>query len=431
MITPRLSRRVFLQACAAVTATLALPPQYVARMAAAVEAAPRLPVVWLRGAGCGGDTEAFLRAAEPTTSTLLFDLLSIEMHDGLAAAADPRDLAVRAAALRAGHGGYLLFLEGAVPGEGTGAATVGGRSFREIAATLADGALATIALGTCAVDGGIAAAAGGATGAGGVGGMVPAGRFVALPGCPVNVANLTGTIVHYLTFKELPPTDLRGRPLFAYGALVHNECGRRPHFEFGEFVQAWGDEGAQKGWCLYKMGCKGPETFSPCASVRYAGGTSWPVKSGAPCVGCHTPGFWDANAPFAERLPPPIAPVPGVTVDQVGQAAVLGVGALIVAHAGASTVRAKRNGYLAARRAHAAAGPATEPALKPEAPAESVQGITAPAPTAREGDAPNGIAQPPGPALQPGPAVPSESVQDIIQAPAPGEPADPQEGEWP
>ncbi len=160
-------------------------------------------------------------------------------------------------------------------------------------------------------------------------------------------------------FKELPPTDGRARPLFAYGALIHNECGRRPHFEFGEFVQDWGDEGAQKGWCLYRMGCKGPETFAPCASVRYAEGTSWPVKSGAPCVGCHTPGFWDANAPFTSRLPPPAAFVPDITVDQVGQAAVAAVGLAVVAHGSASIVRAKRNQHLAAK---AATGTQAQPA---------------------------------------------------------------------
>ena len=100
--------------------------------------------------------------------------------------------------------------------------------------------------------------------------VVPDAQLINLPGCPVNVANLTATIVHYLTFKQFPATDSRHRPLFAYGGLIHNQCERRAHFEFGEFALAWGDEASQKGWCLYKMGCKGPETFSNCPTVRYA-----------------------------------------------------------------------------------------------------------------------------------------------------------------
>lgn len=137
-------------------------------------------------------------------------------------------------------------------------------------ATVCGGARATIAVGSCAFDGGIAAAAGGPTGAVGVAALAPATALVNLPGCPVNVANLAAAIVHYLTFRELPPDDGRGRPLFAYGGLVHNQCERRAHFEFGEFVLGRDDEAAQKGWCLYRMGCKGPETFANCPTAERA-----------------------------------------------------------------------------------------------------------------------------------------------------------------
>ena len=42
----------------------------------------------------------------------------------------------------------------------------------------------------------------------------------------MNVVNLTATIVHYLTFQELPPRDRLGRPYFAYGKEIHEECER-------------------------------------------------------------------------------------------------------------------------------------------------------------------------------------------------------------
>jgi hypothetical protein len=174
----------------------------------------------------------------------------------------------------------------------------------------------------------------------------------------MNAANLAATLVHFLTFRALPAADSRGRPLFAYGALLHNLCERRPHFEFGEFVLDWGDEGAQKGWCLYKMGCKGPQNFSNCATVRYDEGTSWPVQAGHGCIGCHMPGFWDQMGPAYARLPSWLPFNPDVSVDSAGMLLVGGVAALAVGHGAASMVRARRRAASERRLAAAAvAGP--------------------------------------------------------------------------
>jgi hydrogenase small subunit len=185
-------------------------------------------------------------------------------------------------------------------------------------------------------------ASGGPTGAVGVRDLLPGKTVINLPGCPMNVQNLTATIVHYLTFKEFPALDAAGRPLFAYGQLIHDQCERRAHFESGEFVMAWGDEGARKGWCLYKMGCKGPETLANCPTAQFNDSTSWPVKAGHGCVGCTMPRFWDEMSPFYERLPA----VPGfandVTADQVGLGLLGTVAGLTAVHAGASYARSRR-----------------------------------------------------------------------------------------
>jgi hydrogenase small subunit len=350
------SRRSFLKLCVTMTGVLALPAAYAPRVAAAVAAAPRMPLIWLRGQGCGGDTEALLRGANPTTAELLLDLLSVDYHDALAMSSAAGAAKAQADLLAHSPSGYFLVVEGAIPTAENGAyLTIGGRAFGDVVREVAAGAVATIAVGSCASDGGLSAASGG-TGGLGVGGVIPDARLITLPGCPINVENLTATILHYLTFNELPPTDGRGRPLFAYGNLIHNQCGRRSHFEFGEFVQAWGDEGAQKGWCLYKMGCKGPETFANCPAVRYASGTSWPVKAGAACIGCTSPGFWDAMSPFSRRLPSPLPFAPDISADQIGQALVGGVGVLVAAHA---TTTFARSRLAHARNAHAT-GPAAD-----------------------------------------------------------------------
>jgi hydrogenase small subunit len=335
-----ISRRTFIKFCAAMTGALALPATYAPRIAAAVGSAPRVPIVWLRGQGCGGDGEALLRAARPTVAELFLELVSVDYNEAtMAPAGAAADLALTSS-MEAYPNGYLAVVEGAVPTADDGNFGMsGGRVLRDTLREVCDGALATIAVGSCAFDGGLAAASGGRTGAVGVGSVVGTDRLVNLPGCPVNAENLTATIVHYLTFNELPPRDMRGRPLFAYGGLVHNQCERRSHFEFGEFVLAWGDEAAQKGWCLYKMGCKGPEAFANCPTVGYADGATWSVKAGHGCIGCTMPAFWDTMSPFYQRLPSPIPFAPDLTVDQVGLAAVAGVASLTAAHGAASYAR--------------------------------------------------------------------------------------------
>ena len=407
LLERRVSRRSFLSLCAAITAVLALPPAYAPRVAAAVAAAPRMPVIWLKGQGCGGDTEAFLRADNPSTAELLLDLLSVDYHQALMVPSGAASTAARTATMQQYPNGYFAVVEGAVPTADDGVyLTIGGRPFADIVREVCAGAVATIAVGSCAFDGGLAGAAGGATGARGVGQVVSGARFVALPGCPVNVENLAATIVHYLTFKELPPTDGRGRPLFAYGGLIHNQCGRRSHFEFGEFVQSWGDEGAQKGWCLYKMGCKGPQSFANCPSARYGSGTSWPVRAGAACIACTMPGFWDAMSPFSRRLPSPIPMAPELTVDQAGAALVGGVGVLVAAHGTATMARSRVRRARADRASRASSSGVAATPVEAAVPSGTTSAEPAPdsAPAPDSGPAPDSA-----PAPDSGPAPDGES----------------------
>ena len=138
-----------------------------------------------------------------------------------------------------------------------------------------------------------------------------------LGGCPHNPANTAAVLVHYLTFHDLPALDEYNRPLFVRGTSP-DQCERRAHYDAGRFVEEWGDEGHRKGYCLYKMGCKGPEATYNCPTVRWNDGTSWPVKAGHGCIACASHRFWDTKSPFYKRLPS----VPGfgvdVTADQIG-----------------------------------------------------------------------------------------------------------------
>jgi NiFe hydrogenase small subunit HydA len=104
--------------------------------------------------------------------------------------------------------------------------------------------------------------------------------------------------VYYLTNSALPPLDAESRPTFAYGLKVHDKCHRRPHFDAGQFALDWSDPNVAQGWCLFQLGCRGPETYSNCPTVKWNDGTNWPVGAGHPCIGCTNKSFWDTESPF-------------------------------------------------------------------------------------------------------------------------------------
>ena len=79
------SRRDFLKFCGLMAATLALPAVETPRIARALTAATRLPVVWLGFLECTGDTESFLRASNPTITSILLDLISLNYHETMMA----------------------------------------------------------------------------------------------------------------------------------------------------------------------------------------------------------------------------------------------------------------------------------------------------------------------------------------------------------
>ena len=94
--------------------------------------------------------------------------------------------------------------------------------------------------------------------------------------------------------------DANNRPMMFYGSSVHDQCERREHFDNGEFAPSFDSEEARNGWCLYELGCKGPDTMNNCPKVKF-NGTNWPVGAGHPCIGCSEPGFWDKLSPFYEN----------------------------------------------------------------------------------------------------------------------------------
>jgi hydrogenase small subunit len=339
--------------CTLMAGVLALPMDKISDIAAALQEAQRPPVIWLEFQDCAGCTEAFLRASHPTAADLVLDVISLDYHETIMAPSGEAAEAAKQSTIDAG--GYILMVEGSIPTKDNGLyCCIGGRTAEALLAEAASNAVAVISVGSCACFGNIPAANPNPTGAVGVRDLVRNVPVVNMSGCPVNTVNLTGVIVHYLTFGSLPALDELGRPHFAYGERIHDHCPRRSHFDAGQYVREWGDEGHRLGWCLYRMGCKGPQTYHNCPTVEYNDGTNWPIKAGHGCIGCSEPRFWDTMTPFYRRLPD----VPGfnveTTVDRVGigltAAAVVGMGA----HAIGSAVRRRQ-------RAEDEAAPVDEP----------------------------------------------------------------------
>lgn len=328
------SRRDFVRFCGLMATMLALPKSAGAQMAKAIETTKKPILVWLEFQDCAGNSESFLRAGRPTVADIILDVLSVDYHETLMAAAGHQAEQNLQGVVDNHRGEYLAVVEGSIPTGANGAyCTIGGRSALDIARQVCSGAAATIAIGTCAAYGGIPAAAPNPTGALGVTDALPELKTVVnMPACPANGENLAALLVYYLTYQRWPPLDHYRRPLFAYGKSIHDACERRAHFDAGQYVEQWGDEGHREGYCLYKVGCKGPVTFQNCPNIGWNEGTNWPIGCGHPCIGCAEPDFWDKMTPFYAHL----EGIPGFNIhsniDRVGLWATAGVGAAFAAH---------------------------------------------------------------------------------------------------
>ena len=334
-----LTRRDFLKFCSALTTLLALPGNAAAQIAASLWRKPKPPVVYLEFQDCAGCTESLLRSPSPTIAQIVLSDVSLNYHETIMAAAGKQAEEAKQQTIR--EGGYLLMVEGSVPVGTRAACCIGGRSAVDLLKEAAAKAAAIVSVGNCACFGNIPAADPNPTGAVGVWDVVSGVSIVNMAGCPPNPANLAALVAHFITFRDLPKMDNLNRPLFAYGGRIHDYCERRAHFDAGRYVEAWGDEGHRLGWCLYKMGCKGPATFHNCPSIRWNLATSWPVGAGHGCVGCSEIRFWDRMTPFYERLPEAAVIHTKVDLNSIAKWMAVASAAGVAGHAVGSSIRGK------------------------------------------------------------------------------------------
>lgn len=314
-------RRDFLKFCTMTAAVMGLESTAVGRVVSALETKPRLPVLWLHGLECTCCSESFIRSSHPIAQDVVLNMLSLDYDETLQAAAGHQVEEIRRDIMARYPGQYVLAVEGNAPTKDGGVyCTVAGETFEKILLETAEKARFVVAWGSCASNGCVQAAAPNPTGARPVHELVHGKPIVKVPGCPPIAEVMTGLLAYVLTFDRLPELDRVGRPKMFYGRRIHDKCYRRSFFDAGQFVEHWDDEGARKGWCLYKMGCRGPTTYNSCSTIKWNNGVSFPIGSGHGCIGCSEENFWD-DGPFYERLAK--APLPGVesTPMKIGKVA--------------------------------------------------------------------------------------------------------------
>ncbi|HEY0463766.1 MAG TPA: hydrogenase small subunit, partial [Polyangiaceae bacterium] len=286
-------RRAFLEFCTKLMVAapfgLTLTDRvHAAEVAAEIKKAPRPSVIWLHFQDCTGCTESLLRTSQPDVGALIFDLISLDYHETLMAASGADAERVLKEAVAGNDGKFVLVVEGSIPeGHAGEYMTLAGRPAIEVLRDVGQHAAAVIAIGSCASFGGIPAAEPNPTGATGVDSILKGKPIVNIPGCPPNPYTFLATVLEYAAYGKLPALDDKRRPKFAFDETIHDHCPRRAHFDAGRFAETFGDEGHRKGHCLYKLGCKGPDTHAACSTRHFNEVVdAWPIGIGAPCVGC-------------------------------------------------------------------------------------------------------------------------------------------------
>jgi hydrogenase small subunit len=215
-----------------------------------------------------------------------------------------------------------------------------------------------VCVGTCSAFGGIPFADPNPTGAWPVTAIVGDKPIINVSGCPPIPEVITGTLLQFVTTGKVPDLDEHLRPKVFFGNTIHDRCYRRPFFDEGKFAKSFDDEGARNGWCLYELGCKGPTTYNACATLKWNGGTSFPIESGHGCLGCSEPGFWDKGSFYAAQS--------AAAWGKAGEAAPLQVLKLTAAAAAAGAVLGGASAGVSRLRQHRSEQDAVERESKGE-----------------------------------------------------------------
>jgi len=285
-----LDRRNFLKMAATLSAGLGIAnlPAPVAAALKKIDPASIPKLIYLQGQSCTGCSISLLQAASPSAVTMITEYSRLGFHADLSATSGRQAMKLIESFISGQAGDYFLAVEGAIPWEMQEACVIGDRPFATLIEEAARTMSGAVAIGTCAVHGGIPAAEGNPTGA------ISLREFykrknidkllVEIPGCSVHPDWVWHTIVHLV--KVGLPELVHGQPRLFFDRKVHEKCTRYHDFQQEIFAQKLGDKG-----CLFKLGCLGPDTFADCPTRWWNDGQTWCVDANAPCIGCASPLF--------------------------------------------------------------------------------------------------------------------------------------------
>ncbi|MBR2834912.1 MAG: hydrogenase small subunit [Coriobacteriales bacterium] len=318
-----ISRRSFLGYCAGIAAMIGLSEAAAPEVAKALDSiiyvgaedAPHAltPVIWMEGSSCTGCTESFAQVDTPDAGSVVLELISLNYCETLSAAAGHSMEDARLHTIEREKGKYILVYEGSVvEGWEGNALRVAGEKGTDLLLETAASAAAVVAFGSCACDGGWQAARPNPSHACGVQKFLQKNQVnvpvINIPCCPGNPEWLVAVLVEVILMGRIPELNDKNEPKLMFDQTIHDNCPRRGHFENGEFVYQFGSIEEEKGYCLYALGCKGPQTFTNCPIVKWNRRVSFCIESGAPCAGCGVinpmnPAMnWvDENTPFLAR----------------------------------------------------------------------------------------------------------------------------------
>lgn len=337
------SRRDFMKFVSMMTAFIGLENSAISQVATAMETKPRIPILWMHFQECTCCSESFIRSSHPIVADILLDKISLDYTETLMAASGFQAEESLKNTMTKYKGKYILCVEGSVPTGADGVyCMIGGKTSMQILEEVAEGAAAIIAWGSCASNGCVQSAKPNPTGATPIHKLVKGKPVIKVPGCPPIGEVMAGVIVHYLTFDRIPELDRLGRPKAFYSKRVHDSCYRRPYYDAGLFVESFDDENSKKGYCLYKVGCKGPTTYNACGVMKWNNGVSYPIQSGHPCIGCSEENYWD-NGRLYERASSFAGFGIEANADTLGKVALGITAAAITGHAIATNISKHKN----------------------------------------------------------------------------------------
>jgi hydrogenase small subunit len=283
-------------------------------------------ILWITaGLGCDGDSVAVTNATQPSIEDVLMGAIpglpKVHLYNPVLAYEVGDDFMQPFHKAAAGNlGPYVLVVEGSIPNEkikeegywaayGTNPDTGQPITTNEWIDKLTPGAVAVIAIGTCATYGGIHAMQGNPTGAMGLCDYlgwnwksVAGIPIVNVPGCPVQPDNFMETVLYLLYqvagLAPMIPLDDVGRPKWLFEDTVHENCDRAGYYEQGDFAEEYGSRK-----CIVKLGCWGPVVNCNVPKRGWTGGVGGCPNVGGICIGCTMPGFPDKFMPFMDEPP--------------------------------------------------------------------------------------------------------------------------------